>query len=153
MLPAQTIWTQAITAYLARLNTTGSPASIWRTRFESISDEQAPALNVYAAEVRITYDGAHDCASIEHESTVRGYVAATDQVDLAADPLIVWAWQQLGADPTLGGIVTDSRIEKIQFGYLDKSETDKVCVDITITLNVEVDRGDPTVNRTSGLLL
>jgi hypothetical protein len=153
MLPAQTVWTQAITVYMARLNATGSPASVWRTRFEAISDEQAPALNVFAAEVRVSYEGAHDSASIEHESTVRGYVLATDQVDVAADPLIVWAWQQLGADPTMGGIITDSRIEKIQFGYLDKSQSDKVCVDITICLNVEVGRGDPTINKTSGSAL
>ena len=152
MLPAQTIWTQAVTAYLAKLNAAGSPAAVWRTRFEQISDGQAPAYNVYAAEVRVSYE-THDSASIEHETTVRGYVEATNEVDVAADPLIVWAWQQLGADPTLGGIVTDSRVEKIQFGYLDKSQSDKVCVDITICMNVEVDRGDPTINMTCGSAL
>lgn len=153
MLPAQTIWTQAITVYLARLNATGSPASAWRTRFEAISDLEAPAFNAFAAEVRVSYEGAHDSASIEHETTLRGYVSATSEVDVAADPLIVWAWRQIGADPSMGGLVSDSRIEKIQFGYLDKSQSDKVCVDITVCLNVEVGRGDPTINMTRGSLL
>ena len=151
-MSAQTVWTQAVTAYLARLNAQGSPATVWRTRFEAISAAESPALNVYAAEVRVSYE-AHDTASIEHETTVRGYVEATDEVDVAADPLIVWAWRCLGADPTFGGLVIDARVEKIQFGYLDKSESDKVCVDITICMNVEVGRGDPTINMTGGSLL
>ena len=151
-MPAQTIWTQAVTAYLARLNQSGSPADVWRTRFEAISDAQTPALNVYATEVRVNYE-THDTASIEHETTVRGYVSATSEVDLAADPLIAWAWQQLGADPSMGGLASDARIEKIQFGYLDKSESDKVCVDVTICMNVEVSRGDPTINMLNGSLI
>jgi hypothetical protein len=131
MAAAQTVWTQAITNYLTALNAPGSPATIWRTRFETVTEQQAPALNVFAAKVAVSYeDAAHDSASIEHTTTVRGYVAATDQVDLAADPLVAWAWQRLRVDPTLGQTVSEARVESIEFGYLDKSASDQVCVDI-----------------------
>lgn len=144
---AQTVWTQAATNYLAALNADGSPATIWRTRFEP-TDPAEVALNVFATKVSISYGGANDSASVQAHFTVRGTAAAINEVDLAADPLVLWAWKQLRADPSLGGVVSDARIEDIEMGYADKSSTDEISVDITVCVEVEVDRDDPSINKT-----
>jgi hypothetical protein len=146
-MPAQTIWTQAATNYLAALNAAGSPASIWRTRFEAVSQSEV-ALNLFATKVAIKYLNANDSASVEAKFIVRGSVTATNQVDLAADPLVLWAWTQLRADPSLGGIVSDARIEDIEIGYAEKSAEDEISVDITVCVEMEVDRNNPAVNMT-----
>jgi hypothetical protein len=146
-MPTQSVWTQAASNYITALNAAGSPATIWRTRFEAV-DQSETALNLYATKIEVKYGGANDSASIESRFTVRGYVAATDEVDLAADPLVVWAWQQLRIDPSLGQTVSDARIDGIEIGYADKSASDQVCVDISICVEVEVGRDDPTINKT-----
>lgn len=146
-MAAQTVWTQAATNYLAALNAAGSPATIWRTRFEAM-DSGEVGLNVFATKISVSYTGANDSASISAKFIVRGTVAATDQVDLAADPLVLWAWQQLRQDPSLGGVVSDARVEDIEMGYADKSASDEICVDITVGVEVEVGRDNPSVNRT-----
>lgn len=149
-MAAVTVWTQAATNYLAKLNAPGSPATIWRTRFEPIgTDEaQAGALNLFATKVSMRYTGANDSASVEAKFTVRGTISATQEVDLAADPLVLWAWQQLRNDPSLGGVVSDARVEDIEIGYVDKSASDEICVDVTICVEVEVDRNNPSINKT-----
>ncbi len=149
-MAAVTVWTQAATNYLAALNAAGSPATTWRTRFEPIgTDEaQAGALNLFATKVAVRYTGANDSASVEAKFTVRGTVSAVNEVDVAADPLVLWAWQQLRNDPSLGGVVSDARVEDIEIGYADKSASDEICVDVTICVEVEVDRDNPAINRT-----
>jgi len=142
-----TVWTQAATNYLAALNAPGSPAIAWRTRFEAVAETET-ALNLFATKINVNYGNSNDSASIDSKFTVRGYVAATNQVDLAADPLVLWAWTQLRADPTLGRTVSDARVESIEIGYVDKSESDQVCVDMTICVEVEVGRDNPSINKT-----
>jgi len=145
-----TVWTQAASNYLAALNEGGSPAVVWRTRFEPISADEAVAgaLNLFATKVAVRYDGANDSANIEAKFTVRGTVAATDEVDVAADPLVLWAWKQLRKDASLGGVVLDARVEDVEIGYIDKNQSDEICVDVTICVEVEVDRNDPSINKT-----
>ena len=147
-----TVWTQAATNYLAALNGPGKPANvgIWRTRFEPMDEDeaQAGALNMFSTKVSVSYTGANDSASVEAKFTVRGTVAAKHEVDLAADPLVSWAWQQLRSDPSLGHIVLDARVEDIEIGYADKAASDEICVDVTICVEVEVDRNNPTINKT-----
>lgn len=146
-MAAVTVWTQAATNYLAALNAAGSPATIWRTRFEAM-DSGEVALNLFVTKIGVSYTGANDSASIEARFTVRGTVSATNQVDLAADPLVLWAWKQLRIDPSLGGVVSDARIEDVEMGYVDKAVSDEICVDITVCVNVEVGRDDPSINKT-----
>jgi hypothetical protein len=149
-MAAVTVWTQAATNYLAALNAAGSPATIWRTRFEPIgADEaQAGALNLFSTKISVKYTGANDSASVAAHFTVRGTMSATDEVDLAYDPLVLWAWQQLRKDPSLGGTVSDARVEDVEIGYVDKNTSDEICVDVTICVEVEVDRDNPAINRT-----
>jgi hypothetical protein len=146
---AQTLWTQAATAVLAALNAAGKPATFFRARFEAVSQTQAPAGNLFPTKIDCRYtEAARDSVSIDASMVVRCYVAATDQVDLAADPLVLWAWKQIRSDPTLGALVTDTYIDNIEIGYVDKASTDQVCVDLTIRVEVEVGRDDPSVNMT-----
>lgn len=151
-MAAVTIWTQAATNYLDALNAVGGPAgmSVWRTRFEAIGADEAQAgtLNLFATKVAVRYTGANDSASVEAKFTVRATVSAMENVDLAADPLVLWAWQQLRNDPSLGGVVSDARVEDVEIGYVDKNASDEICVDVTICVEVEVDRDNPAINRT-----
>jgi hypothetical protein len=142
-----TIWTQAVSNLLAALNATGSPAVTWRARFEAVGVAES-ALNLFPTRISITYACANDSASTEAKIIVRAYTAATSEVDVAVDPLVLWAWQCIRRDPTLGEIVSDARVEEVEMGYLDKSASDQVCVDITVCVNVEVGRDDPSINKT-----
>lgn len=148
-MPAQTIWTQAGTAIMAALNMAGSPAVAWRARYETVNEDEAPAYNLFPTMIDVKQgDAAHDAVSIDATFIVRGYVSSTAEVDVQADPLVLWAWRQVRADPTLGQLVSDVYVDKIEHGYVDKSESDQVCVDITIRVEVEVDRNDPSINKT-----
>ena len=93
-------------------------------------------------------DAARDAVKIDASFVVRGYVAATEEVDVPADAIVLWAWKQVRADPTLGQLVSDVYVDNIELGYVDKSASDQVCVDMTIRVEVEVDRNDPSVNKT-----
>lgn len=147
-VPRQAIWTQAATAILAALNADGSPATAWRSRFEAVSQDEA-AFNLFPTKIDCKYtEVANDSVGIDATFVVRGYVSATDSVDLAFDPLVLWAWKQVRKDPTLGQLVTDVYIDNIEIGYLDKSSSDQVCVDITLRVEVTVGRDDPSVNTT-----
>jgi hypothetical protein len=44
--------------------------------------------------------------------------------------------------------VEDVYVDNIEIGYVDKSASDQVCVDMTIRVEVEVDRNNPSINRT-----
>jgi hypothetical protein len=142
-----TVWTRATTALIAVLSAAGSPAPVWRARFEDVPAD-ALAYNVIPTKIEVSRDAANDSVSITSTVVVRGYVAANDEVDLAADALVLWAWCQVRLDHTLGGLVSDVNIESIEIGYVDKSSTDQVCVDITFCIEVEVGRDNPSVNKT-----
>jgi hypothetical protein len=144
-----TIWTQAATAIMAALNAPGSPALAWRARFEAVGQSET-AFNLFPTKIDCKYECAQDSVKIDATMTVRAYVEATSQVDLVADPLVLWTWKQIRRDPTLGQLVEDVYIDNIEIGYLDKSASDQVCVDITVRVEVEVGRNDPSVNMTYG---
>lgn len=145
----QTIWTQAGTKIMAALNVPGSPAQAWRARYETIAEDQAPAFNLFPTIIDVNQgDTAHDAVKIDATFVVRGYVLSNSEVDVQADPLVLWAWRAVRRDATLGKLVTDVYIDKIEHGYVDRSVSDQVCVDITIRVEVEVDRNDPSVNKT-----
>lgn len=147
-MAAQTIWTQATTAILALLNAADRPAEFYRARFEAV-DVSETAGNVFPTKIDCRYDdAAHDAVKIDAQVVIRAYVAALDQVDLSLDPLVLWAWKRVRSDPTLGNLVSDVYPDNIEIGYLDKSSSDQVCADMTIRVEVDVDRNDPSVNRT-----
>ena len=144
-MAAQTLWTQAATALLAALNAPGSPAITYRARYEAMAQAQT-AFNLFPTKIAVKYDCANDSADVEGTFVIRAYTNATSQVDLAADPLVAWAWKQLRTDPTLGGIATDAYITEIEMGYVEKSSTDQICVDISSCVVMQVGRDDPTLN-------
>jgi hypothetical protein len=143
---AVTVWTQAATAIMTALNAPGAPATFYRARFEAVGASET-AGNLFPTKIDCKYeDAAHNSASIDAAMVVRAYVSATDQVDLATDPLVLWAWRRIRRDPTLGQLVSDVYIDNIEMGYVDKSSSDQVCVDMTIRVEVDVDRDDPSIN-------
>jgi len=143
----QTIWTQAATAIMSALNAPGAPAIFYRSRFEAVSETEN-AGNLYPTKIDCKYECAQDSVKIDATMVVRASIAATDQVDLVADPIVLWAWQRIRIDPTLGQLVEDVYIDNIEIGYVDKSSSDQVCVDMTISVEVEVSRNDPSLNMT-----
>jgi len=148
MSTPQTVWTRAATQILAALNASGSPATAWRARFEAVSQDEI-GFNLFPTKIDCKYqEVANDSVGIDATFVVRGYVSAAENVDLAFDPLVLWAWKQIRKDPTLGQLVSDVYIDNIEIGYLDKSSSDQVCVDITVRVEVTVGRDDPSVNTT-----
>jgi hypothetical protein len=143
----QTIWTQAATAIIATLNAPGAPAVFYRARFEAVGNTET-AGNLYPTKIDCKYECAQDSVKIDATMVVRASIAATNQVDLAADPTVLWAWQRIRIDPTLGQLVEDVYVDNIEIGYVDKSASDQVCVDMTIRVEVEVGRNDPSLNMT-----
>jgi hypothetical protein len=148
----QTLWTQATTAILAQLNATGAPATFYRARFAATGSTET-AGNVFPTKIDCKYDCDQRATRIDASIVVRVDLAATDEVDLAVDYLILWAWKQIRMDPTLGLLVEDVYVDNIEIGYLDKSSSDKVCVDITVRVEVSVGRDDPSQNKTYGSLI
>jgi hypothetical protein len=146
---AQTIWTQAATAIMTALNAIGAPATFYRARFEAVGNTET-AGNLYPTKIDCKYECAQDSVKIDATMVVRANIAATSEVDLAADPLVQWAWTQIRRDPTLGQLVEDVYVDNIEIGYVDKSASDQVCVDMTIRVEVEVGRNDPSINKTYG---
>jgi hypothetical protein len=144
---AQTVWTQAATAILSALNAAGAPATFYRARFAATGQAET-AGNLFPTKIDCKYDCAQDSVSIDATMVVRVDTAATEEVDLTADPLVLWAWKRIRLDPTLGQLVEDVYIDNIEIGYVDKSSSDQVCIDITVRVEVEVDRNDPSINKT-----
>jgi hypothetical protein len=143
----QTIWTQAATAIMSALNAPGAPAIFYRSRFEAVSETEN-AGNLYPTKIDCKYECAQDSVKIDASMVIRASIAATSEVDLAADPIVQWAWQRVRIDPTLGQLVEDVYVDNIEIGYVDKSASDQVCVDMTIRVEVEVGRNDPSINMT-----
>jgi hypothetical protein len=143
-----TVWTQAATNLLAALNVGGAPATTYRARFEAVGQNET-AFNLFPARLDCKYTDAHDSVTVDGEFVIRIYVDSASEVDLALDPLVLWAWRQVRADPTLGGVVADAYVASVEIGYLDKSASDQVCADMTIRVQVEVSRDDPSVNMLS----
>ena len=146
-MPNQTIWTQAVTRILDTLNAPDAPCEFYRARFEAVGEDET-AGNVFPAKIDCKYDCAQDSVKIDASVTVRGYVTENNQADLAADVIVLWAWRRVRIDPSLGQLVEDVYPDNIELGYLDKAQSDQVCVDITFRVEVEVDRNDPSVNKT-----
>jgi hypothetical protein len=132
---------------MSALNAPGAPAIFYRSRFEAVSETEN-AGNLYPTKIDCKYECAQDSVKIDATMVVRASIAATDQVDLVADPIVLWAWQRIRIDPTLGQLVEDVYIDNIEIGYVDKSSSDQVCVDMTIRVEVEVSRNDPSLNMT-----
>lgn len=142
-----TIWTQAASAILDALNAPGAPAVFYRARFEAVGNTET-AGNLFPTKIDCRYECAQDSVQIDATMVVRASIAATDQVDLVADPIVLWAWQRIRLDPTLGQLVSDVYVDNIEIGYADKSASDQVCVDMAIRVEVAVGRNDPSLNMT-----
>jgi hypothetical protein len=110
--------------------------------------ETENAGNLYPTKIDCKYECAQDSVKIDATMVVRASIAAISEVDLAADPIVLWAWQRIRIDPTLGQLVEDVYVDNIEIGYVDKSASDQVCVDMTIRVEVEVGRNDPSLNMT-----
>jgi hypothetical protein len=103
----QTVWTQAATAILSALNASGAPAKFYRARFEAVSESET-AGNLYPTKIDCKYDCAQDSVKIDASMVMRANVAAGNEVDLVADPIVLWAWRRIRLDATLGQLVEDT---------------------------------------------
>jgi hypothetical protein len=148
---ASTVWEQASQAILAMLNAPGSPAVAYRDRFEAVGQSEI-AFNLYSTKIDIGYDCDQRAAHVDAVLTLRLSIGAVGATPLStlADPLVLYAWQTICLDPTLGQLVTDVYPGEVETGYIDKSSSDQVCVDISFHVNVEVGRFDPSINMVYG---
>jgi len=141
---------KALRALYALVTATGSPAPAIRTDTTEYTEERLPAYNVFRAKDKFSYEGAFRAAGATFDVTIRAMVKATAQADEVVDPLVVWAWQQVMADGTLGGIVQDAKITAVEYQYVTKGDYDQLAADITVEITVDVSRSDPTQNLTFG---
>lgn len=126
----------------------GSPAPVMRADTVEYTPERLPAYNVFRRKDRPEYDGDQRAATCKLDIVVRCMVSAVDDADEAVDPLIVWAWQQIMRDPTLGSLVLDATVTDVEYQYLEKSAYVQLAADLTIEVTVDVGRSDPTQNLT-----
>jgi hypothetical protein len=138
----------AVRAIYAAVTATGSPAPAERTDTTEYTAERLPAYNVFRKKDSPRYEGAQDSACLSFEVIIRAMVKATAQADEAVDPLVVWAWQQVMADPTLGSLVQDAKITDVEYNYVPKGDYDQLAADLTVEVTVDVSRSDPTQNKT-----
>lgn len=138
----------AVRQVAALVGAEGSPAPVMRTDQTEYTEERLPAYNVFRAKDHFGYKGK--AAAAEFDVIIRAMVKATSESDEAADPLIVWAWQQVMTDCTLGRIVSEAKVTDVEYVYLNKGEYDVLAADITVTCTVDVGRSDPTQNLTYG---
>lgn len=138
----------AVRQIYALVTATGTPAPAERTDTTEYTAERLPAYNVFRKKDKPEYEGAHDSACMTFDVIIRCMVKATSLADEAVDPLMVWAWQKVMADPTLGSLVQDARIVDVEYQYIPKGEYDQLAADLTVEITVDVSRSDPTVNKT-----
>jgi len=140
----------AVRQVAALVGAAGSPAPVARTDQTEYTEDRLPAYNVFRAKDHFAYKGARSAANAEFDVIIRAMVKATSESDEAADPLIVWAWQQVMTDCTLGRIVSEAKVTDVEYVYLSKGEYDVLAADITVSITVDVGRSDPTQNLTYG---
>lgn len=128
----------------------GSPAPAVRSDTTEYTAERLPAYNVFRARDKFAYLGDFHAASGTFIVTIRAMVKATAQADEAVDPLIVFAWQKVMADESLGGLVESAKITGCEYQYVQKGEYDQLAADISVEIKVDVSRSDPTQNLTYG---
>ena len=138
----------AVRQIAALVGATGAPAPVYRTDLEEYTAERLPAYNVFRKKDGIAYKGDRRAANCDFEVIIRAMVAAESEADEAVDPLVVWAWQQVMADATLGGIVQDARLTGVEYQYVEKGSLDVLAADVTVAIVVDVSRSDPTQNLT-----
>jgi hypothetical protein len=126
----------------------GSPAPAYRSDMTEFTADRLPAYNVFREDDEFAYKGARDSAECNFVVIVRCMVKAVSECDEAVDPLMVFAWQAIMADTSLGALVSDVKITKAPYSYLPKGEYDQLAVDLRVEVSVDVSRSDPSVNMT-----
>lgn len=130
-----TIREEIVAAAVAALGTgapTGVPTPV-RTRLDSPSPEQLPALTVYQASETVEpmreprsgrpVRGPVVRRALQLNVEVITKASPTDEPDKAADPILAWATKALAAAGTFGGLANDLADELgIKFEY-EQGET------------------------------
>lgn len=149
---ATSIQAQVIAEIVSRLGSAAAPAPVYRTRVEPFGPEDVPAINVFPGDEDPDYRSAgNDEYRLMWQVRVECVVTAKGEVDLAADPLRVWAQQQLMKDRTLGGIVEDCSIKGVTWEIPEnRADVDVIFLVLTFELKFATAAGDPTVNASYG---
>ncbi len=143
---ADSIQKRVLDYVMTALTAAGAPAPAFRTRTESFSAGQMPAFNVYPLR-GAPYDADATVATLAQRFSfaVVPMATAASNVDVVLDPLFVWAWQKILADPTLGGLVLDTMLEGWDWSF-PPADTDFSTCMMTFTALLAVQRADPTAS-------
>jgi hypothetical protein len=143
-MSASSVQSQVIAAVVALLGAIGD-APAFRSKMSAFTIAQLPARNVMPEDGETEYT-LSSAADRTFRFNVRHTVAATDEVDAAADPLYVATAQALLADITLGGLVTVIREGK-QKWEMERGEIAVVALVVTYVVEFSTSRSDPSVKR------
>jgi hypothetical protein len=143
-MPSVAIREMAISRLVAALGAVGVPVE--RGRRSQPDADEAPVMAVYDGGHNATVDDS-GLATYEMQVLVEAAVSAADDATLgpAVNDLYARTIAALMADPTLGGVVTDT-VESafdIRVPDVDESATPLAISTLTVTLRFFTDYGNP----------
>lgn len=131
---------------MALLSASQAPAPVFRARTEQFGTDECPAYNVWPVEERYDYkDSDHDSAGVTLRLRVQCLVSATSDVDTAAEPLSVFAQQQIMADESLGSLVQDIALAETKWTIAGAAQ-DLMAFDMDFEVVYQAARANPSVN-------
>jgi hypothetical protein len=132
----------------AALSGEGAPALVDRAVTIEYVHENMPAYNL--AEVKyepMDHESTDDSIAGTSHWVVMCYALGDSQMTAraAADPLLVYAWQQL-QDETFGNLCRIVRVSGYQCNYDRKNGIEVIEVQLNLEVEFDVVRGDPSQN-------
>ena len=129
------------------LNSGASPASVDYNATIEYTADLMPAYNVALMKLVPDWNAATgEAVPIEAFVSVLCYAASDGSQSLTAavDPLVLFAWESLVGDESLGGTagVQDSQVEGVEYNYAGDSDTRIVEAVLQLKVKVWVTRGD-----------
>lgn len=122
MTHARTKIRNAVTALLTGNTSAGS--RVYEARVYALDDAKLPALLVYTKQETVGERSISRPRTQQRELlvTIEAYVKARGNVDEIADTLALEIEQQIGAAPTLGGLVKDISLSSTETQFSDDGE-------------------------------
>jgi hypothetical protein len=135
-------------AIAALLTAAGSPAPLDRAATIEYVHENMPAFNLAEQKFDpVDHESTSDSIAGMSSWVVLCYASGSTDMSAraAVDPLLIYAWRQV-QDQTLGGLCRQVRVKGYQCNYDRKSGLELIEVQISLEVDFDIVRGDPSQN-------
>lgn len=136
-----TIRERILEALQARL-AAGATARVFRSRLETIPQEQLPAFELRAFGEKIFADTLDGAQIRDLNIRVACIVADSSECDKAADVLLTFVEQQVAADETFGGLALEAVVTDIGWAFADM-DFDFCGGALNVAVRYRTERGQP----------